>query len=253
MSNVLQLLKQAATAKKLEANKLRDEAQALLEKADAIEEEARVLTVGAEAILEATGSAKPTKKKAAKKASNKTEAAPKQAAKAKAKPAKTKSAKAKAAAEAPAKAGAKGKAKKPLSGVNLNISKSRKAVAEGKVPKLQDRIIQVMGDKECSIKEVVALLEEKDWITGSKNPAQYVNYMLSIDKDVFEKVSRGIYKVKAPKAKVTANKTNGVSNKGKAKAAPITAAKSEEPQMTPAEIEVELEDLGSNVAENPFM
>jgi len=103
------------------------------------------------------------------------------------------------------------------------ISKSRKAVALGEVPKLEDRIIQVMGQDECGIKEVVSRLEKRGWLPDSKDPNQYINFMLNSCKQAFENARRGVYRVKTdpPKSGIKPLKLSGDNTKDIEKGSPM--------------------------------
>lgn len=215
------------------------------------------------------------KKAAAKKAAAKTTA--KVAAKA-AKPAKKAPKKAKAApatkaapAAKPAKTLAKKAGKKKAAKATAAPAKkgqkvsARKAVASGDLPSLTNRLIEVMGKDDVGIPEVITRLAQKGWTPDSKDLPTYISYMLSSNKETFERVSRGVYRVsksatngkgpKGAKGKVSPAKTNGVASKRKKAAAAAAAPAPAAPEPAPSQAEQELAELGAtdgSVPSNPF-
>jgi len=160
---------------------------------------------------------------------------------AKAKPAK------KAAKAKPAKA-----AKKSAKG-NSAAAEGRRAVARGDRPTIREAVARVMGTKVMGSADIVAGLTKKGWLPGAKDPRTYCLYTLSDNKDVFERVERGRYKVRA----------GVVFENGKLKKAPKSpkaAAKPKNnkpatPKKSEAAVQAGLNDLGigdDNVAANPF-
>lgn len=91
---------------------------------------------------------------------------------------------------------------------NPSAAEGRRAVARGDRPVLKDAMEQVMGRHEMSADEVILGLQAKGWLPNSGNPKQYISYMLSSTKDVFEPVRRGIYRV-LPSIAAAAKKSNG--------------------------------------------
>lgn len=162
---------------------------------------------------------KATPKVAAKKAAPKKTAtkavAKKPAAKAaaKAKPAAKKAAPKKAAAK---KGAAKKAAAKPSKAVSSAVAEGRRAVARGDRPPMKEAIARVMGKSTMDAAQVIAGLTAKNWLpnTPPEKTQQYISYVLSSTKEVFDRVERGQYKVKegvtfvhktkAPKAKAAA-------------------------------------------------
>lgn len=167
---------------------------------------------------------KATPKVAAKKAAPKKAAAKAVAKKPAAKTAaKTTKPAAKAAAKkaAPKKAAAKkGAAKKaaakPSKAVSSAVAEGRRAVARGDRPPMKEAIARVMGKSTMDAAQVIAGLTAKNWLpnTPPEKTQQYISYVLSSTKEVFDRVERGQYKVKegvtfvhktkAPKAKAAA-------------------------------------------------
>lgn len=77
------------------------------------------------------------------------------------------------------------------------ISEGKQAVSRGERPKMKEAVATVIGKGQMSANEVVDALKTRGWLPDSENPRQYMSYVLSTHKDVFETVGRGIYKVKS--------------------------------------------------------
>lgn len=196
------------------------------------------------------GPAKGQKKAAVKAAKAAAKAAPKAA---KAAPATKKPAAAKkqpvtkaAPKAAPAKKAAKKTAAKAGKVNTSNAAEGRRAVARGDRPPMKEAMATVMGKQQMGAADVVAGLEKKGWMPNAEDPQQYVSYMLSSNKDVFERVERGLYKVR-----------DGVEfgkKKAKGEAKPAAAPKAN--AGSKKSTDEELKDLGiskgANVASNPF-
>lgn len=119
-------------------------------------------------------------------------------------------------------------------------AEGRRAVARGDRPPIRQSMARVMGTKVMSATDIVEGLTKKNWLPGAKDPRTYCLYTLSANKDVFERVSRGRYKVKA-----------GVTFDKKAKKTKKTK-KNDKPA---AEVKAGLADLGikdDNIEANPF-
>lgn len=116
-------------------------------------------------------------------------------------------------------------------------SQGRRAVAQGLRPSLKESIAIVIGPKTMSIDEVLSELSQKALMPQCKDERGYISYALSANKDVFERVARGIYKVR-----------NGAfSDK---------AARTKGSPKEQAEEARKLKELGitnNNVASNPFI
>lgn len=164
---------------------------------------------------------KATPKVAAKKAAPKKAAAKAVAKKPAAKAAAKTTAKSAAKKAAPKKAAAKkGAAKKaaakPSKAVSSAVAEGRRAVARGDRPPMKEAIARVMGKSTMDAAQVIAGLTAKNWLpnTPPEKTQQYISYVLSSTKEVFDRVERGQYKVKegvtfvhktkAPKAKAAA-------------------------------------------------
>ena len=116
-------------------------------------------------------------------------------------------------AEPPRRAAPKHAKRKPKSKrVNTsNAAEGRRAVARGDRPPMKEAIATVMGKASMGAPAVVEGLKKRDWLPNSKDPQQYVSYLLSSYKDVFKRLKRGLYKVrsgtkKAPPKAVVAKK-----------------------------------------------
>jgi hypothetical protein len=191
------------------------------------------------------------KKVVAKPAAKKGKA--KKAAKPAAKKATAKKAAPKAAKKAAKPAAKKATAKKKTTKASNNsaAAEGRRAVARGDRPSIREAMARVMGKKTMNAAEIVDGLKAKGWMPNAKDPRTYCLYTLSDNKETFERVERGRYKVRdgvdfgkakaASKAKPAAKKTNG---KAKAK-------------KSATEVKAGLEELGikgdGNVEANPFM
>jgi len=156
-------------------------------------------------------------------------------------PAAAKKTPAKKAAKTPAKKAASSKGDTNVS----NATEGRRAVAQGKRPPMKEAVATVIGKTTMTAAEVVTGLEKKDWLPNTNKVQQYVSYILSSNKDIFERVEHGKYKVqdgvtfakKTPAKKVAASPTPKKTNGAKSR-------------------DQDLEDLGidtsSGVAANPF-
>lgn len=179
------------------------------------------------------GSAAPAKKKPGPKPKAATEAAP---AKPKGKPGPKP--KGKPAAETPAKPkgkpGPKPKAEKASKGETSKAAgksraaEGRRAVARGERPPIKQAMAQVMGGDTCNPAMVAERLAAKGWTPAAADPKTYCGYMLSSNKDMFERVpakGRGFYRVKDGVS--TAASTPAAAPAPVATPAPAPAAKAE--------------------------
>lgn len=77
-------------------------------------------------------------------------------------------------------------------------AKGRRDVARGDRPPIRKAIVRVMGDKVMDSATIVEELDKRGWGPNAKDPRTYVLYTLSENRhDVFERVSRGRYRVRA--------------------------------------------------------
>lgn len=88
---------------------------------------------------------------------------------------------------------------KPTVETRERVSEGRRAVARGDRPTLKEAIQEVLGKSTLGAGEVLTRLTQRGWAPNSTDPQQYISYMLSSNNDVFDRVSRGLYRVKAPK------------------------------------------------------
>lgn len=148
-----------------------------------------------------------------------------------------------AAAAAPVAAAGKGKKAKATKKAAATTAKAAapRVASGGALPPLHERLKIVIGADQVTIAEAIDRLKahDKKWLPQSDDLKAYISLVLSTHtKDLFERVSRGIYKVRkgaagpGVKKAVTAKATNGAQN--------------------PANGAVGIEDLGSNVLDNPF-
>jgi hypothetical protein len=130
----------------------------------------------------------------------------------------------------------------------------------GTRPPLREAMISVIGTGVMGADQVLAALEAKNWLPGGKDPKNYISYTFSKNKDVFERVSHGAYRI-----------ASGVlaSNKGSKRAAPtapvsdptldtstldLTSVEGATP-ISDEEVEQQLAELGLSKAgaePNPF-
>lgn len=121
---------------------------------------------------------------------------------------------------------------------------------KGAVPRAIDAVCMVLQEKgTLNAAGVVAVLEAKGWMPDSADPKTYVNFILSQNKDKFERdesKARGHYRLKsdAEAAPAAPAKAESSKSNGKHEAAPESAP---EPAST-APTELPVADDG----ENPF-
>jgi hypothetical protein len=89
--------------------------------------------------------------------------------------------------------------KKPLSPKmakrHVAAAEGRRAVARGDRPPLKEAMAIVSGNDKVTSLTVVNRLKDKGWLPNAANPRSYISYMFSSNKDVFENVRRGVYRV----------------------------------------------------------
>ena len=130
-----------------------------------------------------------------------------------------------------------------------NATEGRRAVARGDRPTMKEAIATVMGKSAMGSADIVSGLEKKGWLPNAQDPQQYVSYLLSSNKDVFERLERGLYKVREgavfSRRQVKLRENGESEGKGK-KAAAATSSSATEAALTELGIEK------GNVASNPF-
>jgi len=166
----------------------------------------------------------------------KTETTPVAAKETKAKGGKGKAAKAAEKVAASAKTAAPVKA--PRKTKTAAKAETPRVASDDRMPPLRERLKIVMGEDSVSIQEAIDRLNAKDpaWVPDSTDLKGYISLALSTHKDVFERVRRGVYSVRKNAAAV---------------AKPVRKASSKNGHGA-ANGAGSLEELGSNVAENPF-
>jgi ribonuclease E len=156
------------------------------------------------------------------------------------------------------------KAAKPAK--EVKAAKAEKPAKTGDRPTLVEAIKIVMGNKVMNAEAVLAALTEKGWAPGAQDKKTYTSYLLSSNKDVFERVpdkGRGFYRVADVKVKAAAPKAEAKAEvkaeapKAEAKAeAKVEAPKAEAPKAKKdkAADDKILADLGVTApdAANPF-
>lgn len=137
--------------------------------------------------------------------------------------------------------------KDKTSNANPNAVAGRAAVQRGDRPPLKEAMVQVMGDREMSAKDVVDALAKRNWIPKSKKPNEYIGYMFSQNKDTFENTgTRGVWRVLSSVRRKAA--------KAMAKTTPQVNGQAT-PKRSPEDTEAAIAELGiskEGVAENPF-
>lgn len=145
----------------------------------------------------------------------------------------------KGAEKAAEKTAPKKKGKGTKGGTKAQAKAAEEAEEPGK-PSLHERLRMVIGHDSVNIAEAIERLKnhEPNWLPESKDLRAYISLALSTHvKDIFERVSRGNYRVRKGvgpglKKAVTAQKTNGTQN--------------------PANGTGTIDDLGNNVMASPF-
>lgn len=79
---------------------------------------------------------------------------------------------------------------------NENVAAGRRAVASGERPTIRDSILQVLGDRVMNADEIIEGLQVRGLMPHSKKPKQYIQYVISDNKDVFERAGWGKYRAK---------------------------------------------------------
>jgi len=87
--------------------------------------------------------------------------------------------------------------KKAAAKPNPRAAEGRRAQARGDRPPLKQAIAVVMGKATMDAATVVKALKARGWLPNAEDPHQYASFMLSSSRDVFERVRRGFYRVKA--------------------------------------------------------
>lgn len=103
------------------------------------------------------------------------------------------------AEEPKATEGVKPKAKKTAQ-ATAQVTKKQPAASKGaSLPPLKKAMLMVMGEETMTSGEIVEALEAKGWLPASKDPRQYVSFMLSSNTpEVFERTEkRGQYRVRS--------------------------------------------------------
>lgn len=165
--------------------------------------------------------------------------------------------KAKAAPAAkPAPAPKKAKAAKPAPAAKgshgAKIAASRQAVLRGERPKNVEAVAIVMGTKTMNSEQIEAALKERGWLPQSSNVRNTISYIMSDNADVFERVERGLYKVKDPKHYATvarqfargqsSGKAERVASTNSEQAADETVEEAPASEQTTAEAKPEASD-----------
>lgn len=159
--------------------------------------------------------------------------------------------------EVTAKAKEEPKKKRSRSQISQAISDQRKAVADGTLPTLKDRIKIVLTDEgTLKVSAILEKLESRGWLPNSGDPHTYLSTVLGSNKEDFHRVSRGHYtltsnaseagETASQKEPVRAKSTNGQPNA-------VKESKGEQQEMSKEEVDRTLEGLvGGDLSANPF-
>lgn len=121
---------------------------------------------------------------------------------------------------------------------------ARVPAEKGQLPPLHERLKIVIGQDSVTIAEAIERLKahDKSWIPDSEDLKAYISLSLSTHtKDLFDRVQRGVYRVK---------KGGSASPKGGVKKAAVAAKNGAQPAVTNGSNGSE--DFGSNILDNPF-
>ena len=102
--------------------------------------------------------------------------------------------------------------KKSREAAVARATKGRRAVASGERPPLKEAIVAVMGATTMNVGDVIKALDKKGWLPDSEEIRNYISFALSSNKETFERVTRGVYKVRAG---VTFDRTKKAAKKSK--------------------------------------
>lgn len=107
------------------------------------------------------------------------------------------------------KAQSRGKKKMSKTVRNTNrATEGRRAVAQGLRPKISDAMIIIMGTQTMNASQLYEALQQKGWLPSASDPRQYLNYIFAKNPDLFERVARGAYRVKASAVKQAVSDTD---------------------------------------------
>jgi hypothetical protein len=117
-------------------------------------------------------------------------------------------------------------------------------------PSLREALTLVMGGNVMDSAELMEGLGKKGWTPVSEDPRQAIIYTLVSNKNVFERVERGRYRVRPgvafqPNGRLVKN--NGKPQTVEVKPEPKVVAEPEQPKIEPkseAVVQAELSDLG---------
>ena len=79
--------------------------------------------------------------------------------------------------------------------VQATVVATASVASNGSRPKWKQALATVMGKQVMSASEVLTALNDKGWAPSTPNPKTYVSMMLSSNKDLFQSVARGTYRV----------------------------------------------------------
>jgi hypothetical protein len=98
-------------------------------------------------------------------------------------------------------------------GPKSNGKPAPKEVSVEKPPTLVAAMAEVMGKKDMVAAQIAEALSEKGWLPSNKDPKHGISTTLSLNPNVFERVSRGVYRVKPRHRAVPRSKKSTVTLK----------------------------------------
>lgn len=81
------------------------------------------------------------------------------------------------------------------SGRKPQVAAPQPTRARGEVPTVPDRIAILMHGRDFRVADIIDPLKKKGWLPESKNLNNYLSFVLSSNKERFENISRGVYRV----------------------------------------------------------
>ena len=162
---------------------------------------------------------------------------------------------AKAATEqaAPVAVPKKQKTAKATKATTVKLAEQRVA-GDDKMPPLHERLKIVMGNDDVTIPQAIERLSARDasWVPESTDLKAYISLALSTHvKDLFDRVSRGVYCVKKDPT-ATVKKDAPVKKDAVASVKKAGQAQKANGGPSPASNGTGIEDLGTNVMASPF-
>jgi len=77
-----------------------------------------------------------------------------------------------------------------------NAKKGRREVLQGKRPPMKEAVARVIGKRTMTATEIREGLRKRGWLPNTDKVQQYISYILSSTRDIFERVEHGKYRVR---------------------------------------------------------